>query len=324
MKKILVNDGIHPDGLQLLEEANFQVDTETIAQEDLYDALPEYDVIIVRSATKVRKDLIDKCPNLKIIARGGVGLDNIDFEYAKSKNIEVFNTPAASSPAVAELAFAHMFAISRFLYQSNREMPGSGNTQFKNLKKAYSKGTQLRGKNLGIIGFGNIGQETARIGLALGMNVMPVDLVINETFIAIDLYNNKDINLTVRVPTVSWDTMIANSDFISLHVPFGGKPLIGAAEFEKMKTGVVIINASRGGTIDEDALLEALNNGKVAGAGLDVFENEPTPLKALLEHPRVSLSPHIGASTLEAQRNIGLELAQKIIAYYSNNGQRNN
>jgi D-3-phosphoglycerate dehydrogenase / 2-oxoglutarate reductase len=321
MIKILVNDGMHPYGQQLLEEANFQVDTQTIAQDDLPEALPDYNVIIVRSATKVRKELIDKCPNLKIIARGGVGLDNIDVSHAKSKNIEVINTPAASSPAVAELAFAHMFAISRFLYQSNREMPASGDTQFKNLKKAYSKGTQLREKTLGIIGFGRIGQETARIGLALGMNVMPVDLVINETNLSISLYNNKDINLTVRVPTVSWDTMLANSDFISLHVPFGGKALIGAKEFEKMKDGVVIINASRGGTIDEVALLEALNSRKVAGAGLDVFENEPTPLKALLEHPRVSLSPHIGASTLEAQRNIGIELAEKIIAYYNGNGK---
>ncbi len=320
MIKILVNDGMHPDGQQLLEEANFQVDTKTIAQENLPEALPNYDVIIIRSATKVRKDLIDKCPNLKIIARGGVGLDNIDVSYAKSKNIEVFNTPAASSPAVAELAFAHMFAISRFLYQSNREMPSSGDTQFKNLKKAYSQGTQLRGKTLGIIGFGRIGQETARIGLALGMNVMPVDLVINESNLSISLFNNEDINLTVRVPTVSWNTMLENSDFISLHVPFGGKALIGAKEFEKMKDGVVIINAARGGTIDEDALLEALNSGKVGGAGLDVFENEPTPLKALLEHPRVSLSPHIGASTLEAQRNIGIELAEKIIAYYNSNG----
>ena len=321
MIKILVNDGIHPDGQQMLEEANFQVDTEKIPQEDLPNALPDYDVLIVRSATKVPKDLIEKCPKLKIIARGGVGLDNIDVNYAKSKNIEVFNTPAASSPAVAELAFAHMFAISRFLYQSNREMPTSGDTQFKNLKKAYSQGTQLREKTLGIIGFGRIGQETARIGLALGMNIMPVDLVINETNLSISLYNNDDINLTVRVPTVSMDTMLANADFISLHVPFGGKALIGTEEFNKMKDGVVIINAARGGTIDEDALLEALNSGKVAGAGLDVFENEPTPLKALLEHPRVSLSPHIGASTLEAQRNIGLELAEKIIAYYNGNGK---
>ena len=319
MIKILVNDGMHPDGQQLLEEANFEVNTEPVAQENLPEVLPEYEVIIVRSATKVRKDLIDKCPNLKIIARGGVGLDNIDVNHAKSKNIEVINTPAASSPAVAELAFAHMFAISRFLYKSNREMPATGDTQFKNLKKAYSRGTQLREKTLGIIGFGRIGQETARIGLALGMNIMPVDLVINESNLTISLYNNKDINLTVRVPTVSWNTMLENSDFISLHVPFGGKALIGAKEFEKMKTGVIIINVARGGTLDEEALLEALNSGKVAGAGLDVFENEPTPLKALLEHPQVSLSPHIGASTLEAQRNIGIELAEKIIAHFNGN-----
>ena len=318
MKKILVTDGIHPDGQQLLEKADFRVDNQKIAQEDLGQTLKDYDIIVIRSATKVNKELIDKCPNLKVIARGGVGLDNVDVNYAKSKNIEIINTPSASSSAVAELAFAHMFAIARLLNQSNREMPSSGDKQFDNLKKAYSKGIQLRGKTLGIIGFGKIGQETARIGLALGMNLLPVDPVINESMLPISLYNNKDLTLTVRIPTVSWDTMLENSDFISLHVPFSGEPLIGTKEFKKMKDGVVIINASRGGTVDEHALLEALNSGKVAGAGLDVFENEPTPLKALLEHPRVSLSPHIGASTLEAQRNIGIELAEKIIAYYSN------
>lgn len=315
MKKILVTDGIHPDGQQLLEKANFLVDNQKIAQEELYKALPDYDVIVIRSATKVRKDLIDKCPNLKVIARGGVGLDNIDVSYAKSKSIEIISTPAASSVAVAELAFAHMFSISRFLHQSNREMPPSGNTKFDNLKKAYSNGLQLRGKTLGVIGFGKIGQETARIGLAMGMNILATDLVINEAILPITL--NKDINVTVRIPTVSWDMMLGNADFISLHVPSSGKPLIGEKEFEKMKAGAVIINTSRGGIIDENALLQALNSGKIAGAGLDVFENEPTPLKALLEHPKVSLSPHIGASTMEAQRNIGIELAEKIIAYYN-------
>ena len=317
MVKILVNDGIHPDGKMLLEDAGFRVDTDPISQGNLPDELPNYDAIVVRSATKVRKDLIDLCPDLKIIARGGVGLDNIDVEHAKGKGIKVINTPAASSESVAELAFAHMFSLARFLHLSNREMAERGNTDFKNLKKAYSKGMQLRGKTLGIVGFGRIGQETARIGLALGMNVLPVDLMINETDIDINLYNSRDVKLTVHMPTVKFDEMLAKSDFISLHVPSIGKALLGEAEFAKMKDGVIVVNCSRGGIINEEALLQAIDSGKVAAAGLDVFENEPTPLKALLDHPKISASPHIGASTLEAQRNIGLELADQIIAYFT-------
>ncbi|RMG81773.1 MAG: 3-phosphoglycerate dehydrogenase [Bacteroidetes bacterium] len=317
MIRILVNDGIHPDGKLLLEDAGFEVVTDKIAQEDLPRELPKFDAIIVRSATKVRKDLIDQCPNLKVIARGGVGLDNIDVEYAQSKGITVMNTPAASSQSVAELAFAHMFTLARFLHQSNRDMPQKGDTDFKNLKKAYSKGMQLRGKTLGIVGFGRIGQETARIGLGLGMTVMPVDLVINRAEIGINVYKSSDVSMKVRVETVKMDEMLAKADFISLHVPGGSKPLIGREEFAKMKDGVIVINTARGGTIDEEALLEAIESGKVAGAGLDVFENEPTPRKALLNHNRISVTPHIGASTNEAQRNIGLELADKIIAFFS-------
>jgi len=317
MVKILANDGIHPDGKMLLEEANYQVDTTKIPQDELPDKLPDYDVIIVRSATKVRKDLIDKCPNLKIIARAGVGLDNIDTEYARSKGITVMNTPAASSQSVAELAFAHMFSLARYVHLSNREMPVKGNTEFKALKKAYSKGIQLRGKKLGIIGFGRIGQEVARIGLALGMEVMPVDLVVQEADIDINIYKTDDVRLAVRMETYDWDEMLKEADFITLHVPFsGGKPLIGKEEIAKMKKGSYIINTSRGGTVDEDALLEGLNSGKLAGAGLDVFDQEPEPQDELINHPKITLTPHTGASTLEAQRNIGLELADRIIAFY--------
>ena len=317
MVKILANDGIHADGQTLLEEAGYEVRTEKIAQEDLMEQLPAYDVIIVRSATKVRKELIDACPNLKIIARGGVGLDNIDVDYARSKGITVMNTPAASSQSVAELVFGHMFGLARSLHLSNREMPEKGDTQFKGLKKAYAKGMQLRGKTLGIIGFGRIGQEVARIGLAMGMNVLPVDLIIDEADIDINIYNSNNIRLSVKLETAEWDEAIAKSDFLTLHVPFsGGKALIGREEIAKMKDGAILVNAARGGAIDEEALLEALNNGKLAAAALDVFENEPTPKKELLTHPKISLSPHIGAATLEAQANIGLELADKIIAFY--------
>jgi D-3-phosphoglycerate dehydrogenase len=316
MIKILANDGIHPDGKMLLEEANYQVDTEKVPQEDLPKVLPDYDVIIVRSATKVRKELIDQCPRLKIIARGGVGLDNIDADYARSHGIKVMNTPAASSQAVAELVFAHMFTLSRFLHQSNRNVPSKGHTEFKALKKAYSNGLQIRGKTLGIIGFGRIGQETARIGLALGMNVMPVDLVVDQMEIGINVFKNQDVRLSVSLDTYPMDEVLAKSDYITLHVPYTGSYLISTAEFAKMKEGAIFVNCARGGTVDESALLEALNSGKLAGAGIDVFENEPSPREDLLQHPKVSLTPHTGASTLQAQRNIGLELADRIIAFF--------
>lgn len=315
MVKILVNDGIHPDGKMLLEEAGYQVDTDKVAQEELSAKLPEYDVVIVRSATKIRKDLIQKCPNLKIIARGGVGLDNIDVTDAKAQGIEVMNTPAASSQSVAELVFGHMFSLARSLHLSNREMVERGDTEFKKLKKSYSKGIQLRGKTLGIIGLGRIGQEVARMGLGLGMNVMPVDLVIDEVAIDLNLYTSDEIALSVKLATTSMEEMLAKADFITLHVP-GGRVILGEAEFAKMKNGAYIINAARGGVIDEAALLAALDSGKLAGAGLDVFDNEPTPQRAILDSPKISVTPHTGASTLEAQRNIGLELADKIIAFF--------
>ena len=317
MIKILANDGIDADGQMLLEEAGYQVDTEKVAQEDLPGVLPDYDVVIVRSATKIRKELIDKCPNLKIIARGGVGLDNIDVEYARSKGITVMNTPAASSQSVAELVFAHLFSLCRFLQQSHRDMPVKGNTEFKQLKKVYSEGIQLRGRTLGIVGFGRIGQEVARIGVALGMKVMPVDLVVNEADIDINVFVSDNVRLSVTLDTYEWDEVLRNSDFLTLHVPFsGGSALIGKKEIDSMKNGAIIVNTSRGGAVDEDAMLEALNSGKLRGVGLDVFDNEPTPKKALLEHPLVSCSPHIGAATAEAQANIGLELADRILAFF--------
>ncbi len=316
MIRILANDGIHPDGKLLLEEAGYQVDTEKVPQEELPKVLPNYQAIIVRSATKVRKELIDACPGLKVIARGGVGLDNIDVEYARSKGIEVMNTPAASSQSVAELAFAHMFTLARHLHTANRAMPAEGGTRFKALKKECSNGFQLRGKTLGIIGFGRIGQETARIGIGLGMRIMPVDLVVRHADIDINVFKSADVSLLVRVDACAWEEMLAKSDIITLHVPAAGKPLIGREEFAKMKDGVIVINTARGGTIDEEALLEALESGKVAGAGLDVFENEPTPRPEILQPPRISLSPPLRGSTLEAQRNIGLELADKIIQFF--------
>ena len=315
MIKILANDGIHPDGKTLLEEANFQVDTEKVAQEDLVDVLPGYDAIIIRSATKVRRDLIDACPNLKLIARAGVGLDNIDVDYARDKGIAVYNTPAASSQSVAELVFTHMFNLARFVHRSNRELTAQ-QSDFKALKKAYSAGTQLRGKTLGIVGFGRIGQEVARIGIGMGMNVLASDPMVDSADIDIMLYATKSIRLTVTVDTVDFEEVLAKSDFLTFHVPSVGRALVGEDEIARMKNGAFIINTARGGIADEEALLAALNSGKLGGAALDVFVNEPTPLPGLLRHPNVSVTPHIGASTVEAQSNIGLELADKILGHF--------
>ncbi|PTS99119.1 3-phosphoglycerate dehydrogenase [Pedobacter sp. HMWF019] len=315
MTKILANDGIDPVGKSLLEQAGFVVDTETVPQDKLIEALQHYDGLTVRSATKVRQDVIDQCPNLKLIGRGGVGMDNIDVEYARSKGIAVVNTPAASSLSVAELVFAHLFTGIRFLQDSNRKMPVEGSTNFNNLKKAYAKGIELKGKTLGVIGFGRIGRETAAIGLRLGMNVVAYDLYPFSGNISLSFQGG--ISVDIPVQTVSLEEVISQSDFISLHTPFADRPILGEEEFSKMKKGVGIVNCSRGGTIDETALIAALDSGKVAFAGLDVFDNEPTPQQAILQHPKISLTPHIGASTNEAQERIGTELATLIIEHFN-------
>ncbi|MCE3226112.1 MAG: phosphoglycerate dehydrogenase-like oxidoreductase [Bacteroidetes bacterium] len=312
-KKILANDGIDNVGKQLLEKAGFTVVTEKVAQENIAKEINAkgYVAITVRSASKVRKDIIDACPNLKVIARGGVGMDNIDVDYAKSKGINVINTPAASSNSVAELVFAHLFNAVRFLYDSNRQMPVSGEDKFDDLKKKYAKGIELRGKTIGIVGFGRIGQNVAKIALGLGMKVMAFDPFVSEALIEVDI-DGLDKPVKVPVKTHGMDKVIQNSDFITFHVP-GGK-LITRHEIASMRNGVILVNSARGGVINEDDLLEALNSGKIAHACLDVFENEPRPSVAILKHPKISLTPHIGAATNEAQERIGVELAEKLIA----------
>ena len=314
MKKILANDGIDTQGKSILEKAGFIVVTEKVAQEDLVKSINEQEFVglTVRSATKVRKDLIDARPALKLIARGGVGMDNIDVEYAREKGLHVINTPAASSHSVAELVIASMFSLVRSLYDSNRQMPVNGLNQFEALKKKYAKGTELKGKTLGIIGFGRIGQSVAKIAYGLGMKVLAFDPYIKETTLNLEVAGNK---ITVKVNTSLLDEVLRLSDFITLHVP-GGK-VITKKEISLMKNGVCLINAARGGVIAEDDLIEALNSGKVAHAALDVFENEPTPNKAILSHPKISLTPHIGAATEEAQERIGIELSNLIIAKLS-------
>ncbi|MCC6180828.1 MAG: D-2-hydroxyacid dehydrogenase [Bacteroidia bacterium] len=308
---ILANDGIDAVGKSLLERAGFTVITEKVAQENLAQEInaKNYVALTVRSATKVRKDVIDACPNLKVIGRGGVGMDNIDVEYARSKGIQVINTPAASSNSVAELVFAHLFNVVRFVYDSNRQMPINGDTKFEELKKSYAKGVELRDKTIGIIGFGRIGQYTAKIALGCGMKVLAYDPFVKDATLKIDIHGAN--GLEVKINTVSLDELISNSDIISLHVPGGN--VITEKEINQMKKGVILVNASRGGVIDEKALIEGLNTGKIAHAALDVFENEPTPNQAILKHPNISLTPHIGAATNEAQERIGVELAEKLI-----------
>lgn len=311
-KLILANDGIDAVGKSLLEKAGYTVVTEKVAQENLASELNNkgYAALTVRSATKVRKEVIDACPNLKVIGRGGVGMDNIDVDYAKSKGIQVINTPAASSNSVAELVFAHLFNAVRFVYDSNRQMPVNGNTKFEELKKNYSKGIELSGKTIGIIGFGRIGQYTAKIALGCGMKVLAYDPFVKEATITLNIQGTNGVNVTIQ--TIGLEELISNSDVISMHVP-GGK-MITAKEIANMKNGVILVNASRGGVIDEADLIAGLNSGKIAHACLDVFENEPTPNEALLKHPKISLTPHIGAATNEAQERIGVELAEKLIA----------
>jgi D-3-phosphoglycerate dehydrogenase len=266
----------------------------------------------VRSATTARKELIDSCPGLKIIGRGGVGMDNIDVEYAREKGLSVINTPAASSSSVAELVFAHLFGGVRFLYDSNRNMPLEGESNFKGLKKAYAKGIELSGKTLGIIGFGRIGQEVAKIGLGVGMNVIATDKYMDVAEIEVSLFNGA--SLKVSIETTTMEHVLEQSDFISLHVPAQKDYVIGKKELGMMKDGSVIINAARGGVVDEVALIDALESNKLAFACLDTFENEPKPEVKLLMHPKISLTPHIGAATLEAQDRIGVELGEQIIS----------
>lgn len=312
--KVLANDGISKIGIDELEKAGFEVITTKVSQEQLLNYINEHhiDVVLVRSATQVRKDIIDACPSLKIIGRGGVGMDNIDVHYARDKGLHVINTPAASSASVAELVFAHLYGGVRYLYDSNRNMPLEGDARFKDLKKNYSKGIELRGKTIGIVGLGRIGCEVAKIALGCGMKVIAHDSYIDEADIYLEFYDGQHISFNIKSESLS--KVLSQSDFITVHVPSQKGYVIGREEIDQMKDGAAIINAARGGIIDEVALVEALDSGKLSFAGLDTFEQEPTPaIKVLMNH-KISLSPHIGAATVEAQDRIGSELASQIIS----------
>ena len=314
---ILANDGISTSAKTLLESKGFSVNIVNVAQEQLINFINDknIEVLLVRSATEVRKELIDNCKNLKLIGRGGVGMDNIDVDYAKQKGLKVINTPAASSNSVAEIVFAHLFGSVRFLYDSNRNMPLDGDVNFKKLKKNYVSGSELSGKTLGIIGFGRIGQATARIALGVGMKILVHDPNLNSTNLSLEILNkNLDFSITID----SFEDVLKNSDFITLHTPSQKKPIIGKKEIEMMKKGAGIINASRGGVVDEDAIIENLDKNHLSFAAFDTFINEPNPSIRLLMHPKISLTPHIGAATNEAQDRIGIELAEQIIELLNN------
>ena len=311
--KVLANDGIATSGVVALEKAGFEVILKTIAQEQLINFINEnqVDVLLVRSATKVRKDIIDSCPSLKIIGRGGVGMDNIDVDYARESGLKVINTPAASSHSVAELVFAHLFGMVRFLHDSNENMPLEGDSRFKELKKSYAKGVELKGKTLGILGFGRIGQATAKVALGVGMKVVAFDPFLDTAHIEVEFFDGQAVSFTID--TISKEDVLKQSDFISLHVPAQDEYVISTKEFDLIKKGAGIVNAARGGVIDEVALVKAIEEGKISNAALDVFEKEPQPEIQLLMNPNISLTPHIGAATNEAQNRIGEELATQII-----------
>ena len=312
MINVLANDGISESGINKLEEYGFNVDLTTVAQEQLIDYINTNSItsLLVRSATQVRKDIIDNCPSLKIIGRGGVGMDNIDVEYAKSKGLEIINTPAASSKSVAELVFSHLFSCVRFLHESNRSMTLDGDSKFKDLKKSYAKGTELSGKTLGIIGFGRIGQEVAKIGIGIGMNIIFFDKLNNEVSLTLNFFDGQ--SKTFNLSSSSYEDLLNSSDFITVHIPASDKYIIDSNEFSQMKNGVGILNLSRGGILNEEELLKNIESGKVSFAGIDTFENEPKPSIKILMNSNISLTPHIGAATNEAQDRIGVELADKI------------
>ncbi len=314
--KILANDGISEKGISLLEKNGFHVLTTTVAQEQLANFINQNEItgLLVRSATKVNKELIDACPGLKLIGRGGVGMDNIDVQYAIKKGIHVINTPAASSLSVAELVFAHLYGGVRFLYDANRNMPLEGDSKFKQLKKSYGKGKELAGKTLGIIGFGRIGQATAKLALGAGMKVLFFDPLLSKVSLTLSFFDGQSV--TFNLTKTEKDILLKESDFITVHVPAQKEYVLGKKEFEIMKDGVGIINAARGGVIDEVALVDALESDKVSFAGMDVYESEPNPEIRILMHPKISLTPHIGGATNEAQDRIGLELAEQIISHF--------
>ncbi|MBB4805301.1 D-3-phosphoglycerate dehydrogenase [Chryseobacterium defluvii] len=312
--KVLANDGISKAGELALKESGIELLDNRVAQDHVINFINEnnVDVLLVRSATKVKQDVIDACPTLRIIGRGGIGMDNIDVEYARSKGIKVINTPTASSKSVAELVFGHFFSLARFLHEANRLMPLEGETHFNALKKSFSNAYELSGKTLGVIGFGSIGQEVVKMGIALGMKVKVLTRKPRTEALTLDFFDGQTVNFEIT-STNDTDAFLKDTDFISINTPKTTEYIIDTPQFEKMKDGVYIVNTARGGVINEVTLLDFIESGKVAGAALDVFESEPNPELPLLMNPALSLSPHVGGNTIDAQEKIGIELAEQII-----------
>lgn len=300
MAKILVADGMEKSAIDKLTAAGHEIVVKFYEPEVLGEALKDFDCVVVRSATKVRAPHIDiaKTGKLKLVIRGGVGVDNIDVKYAEDNGITVKNTPMASSASVAECAIGHMFCIARYLHIANHTM------RLGKWEKKHYEGIELGGKTLGVVGFGRIGREVAKRAKALGMTIQFAD-----PFVEGDVEDAKKLE---------FDQLLSTSDFITFHIP-GNKdksPVVGAAEFAKMKDGVYLVNTARGGVIDENALCDALDSGKVAAAALDVFTEEPSKNERLYTHPKISLTPHIGASTAEAQERIGEEIVDIITNFF--------
>lgn len=311
---VLANDGISKAGEQLLKDSGIEILEAKVSQEHLINFINEnkVDVLLVRSATKVKEDIIDACPGLKIIGRGGIGMDNINVEHAIEKGIYVINTPKASARSVAEMVFAHFFSLARFLHESNRLMPLEGETHFKALKKSFSGAVELEGKTLGVIGFGGIGQEVVKIGISLGMKIKVLTRKPKTEKITLDFFDGQKVDFEISSET-DMDKFLIDVDFLTVNTPKTSEYLLDQVQFDKMKDGVFIVNTARGGVVNEVTLLDAIENGKVAGAALDVFESEPSPELALLMNPNLSLSPHLGGNTQDAQMKIGRELAEQII-----------
>jgi D-3-phosphoglycerate dehydrogenase len=294
--KVIICDPVAEDAINKLKASGHEVTVKSdITPEELEQVIGEYEAMVVRSRTKVRKPLLEKAENLKLIVRGGVGIDNIDHEDAEKMGIKVQNTPAASSASVAELAIGHMFGLARHIPRGTASMK-SGEWLKKKLK-----GTELGGKTLGIIGIGRIGKETAKRAKALGMNVIAYDPYIKESGIE-------------GVPMRKFDDLLAKSDYLSLHIPHNDEThyLLSSGQFDKMKESAYLINCARGGVVDEEALYDALSNGKIAGAAFDVFETEPPKESKLLSLDNFHSTPHIGASTREGQGRVGDEVVKVI------------
>lgn len=310
---VLANDGISENGIQLLKKADITVLESRVSPEHLGKFINDnkVDVLLVRSATQVRQNLIDECPNLKIIGRGGIGMDNIDVEYAIDKGIYIINTPLASCKSVAELVFAHFFSLARFLHESNRLMPLEGETHFNALKKSFNNASELSGKTLGVVGMGNIGMEVIKIGISLGMKILAYNRTPKTKNAEISFFDGQSLNFEIK--SVSLNEVLENSDFISLNIAKTENYLIDTNEFAMMKDGVFIVNTARGEVMNEVAMIDAIEDGKLAGAALDVFEKEPNPEVEILMNPAMSLSPHVGGNTIDAQNRIGEELAIQII-----------